>query len=280
MRRTLMVVGVLSFLMTVTPCWAQSGTANGEITGTVSYRQRIPLPADATVRVQLEDISRQDVPAKVIAETSVATAGKQVPIPFDLKYDSALIVPANRYNLRASIFSGGQMLFATTSSNPVITQGAPARVDLVLDQVTAPGAATPDSLAKKSVALEGPYWKLIELNGKPAVKGLGSEAHLIMHSTDHRIAGSDGCNRISGTYQGGPVLRLNEATAEYEVSGTELHFTPAATTMIACGPALLKQEKAFVDALKATTACRIQEQNLELLSGDEVVARFHVKYLK
>jgi putative lipoprotein len=107
----------------------------GTVTGTVTYRERIALPPDAVVRVQLQDVSRADAPATVVAETSFPTGGKQVPFPFTLTYDPAQIRPTNSYAVRATIESGGQLLFTTTTRYAVITMGNPTNVDIVVQQV-------------------------------------------------------------------------------------------------------------------------------------------------
>jgi putative lipoprotein len=41
------------------------------VTGTVAYCERVALPPDAVVEVRLSEVSRQDVTAPVIAETTV-----------------------------------------------------------------------------------------------------------------------------------------------------------------------------------------------------------------
>jgi heat shock protein HslJ len=43
--------------------------------------------------------------------------------------------------------------------------------------------------------------------------------------------------------------------------------------MMACPEPLMRRERAFVEALEATTAFRIEGETLDLLAGDEVVAR-------
>jgi uncharacterized lipoprotein YbaY len=104
------------------------------VTGTVTYLQRIALPPGATVTVRLLDVSRQDVAATTIAE-AVISSGGQVPIPFTLTYDPRQIDQRNTYAVRAQIEAGGQLLFTTTESYLVITQGRPTTVELVLQQV-------------------------------------------------------------------------------------------------------------------------------------------------
>ena len=56
------------------------------LTGTVTYRERIALPPNARVEVRLEDVWQADAPADEIASQTIAANGKQVPIPFELRY--------------------------------------------------------------------------------------------------------------------------------------------------------------------------------------------------
>src|SRR6516225_3433270 len=51
------------------------------ISGNVAYRERIALPENAVLIVQLQDVSFADAPAKVIAEQKITFAGRQVPLP-------------------------------------------------------------------------------------------------------------------------------------------------------------------------------------------------------
>jgi putative lipoprotein len=107
------------------------------VTGTVTYRERIALSADAVVEVRLSDVSRQDVAAPVVAETTVRPAGRQVPIAFELRYDPSKIEPNRTYAVRATITSAGRMMFTTTTAYLVITQENPTQVNLVLQRVVA-----------------------------------------------------------------------------------------------------------------------------------------------
>ncbi|HAS8424396.1 TPA: lipo-like protein [Vibrio vulnificus] len=94
------------------------------ISGTVFYRERIALPEDAAVTLVLEDVSLADVPAKVIAKHKFITNGKQVPLSFDLAYDSKKIIANHRYNVRARIEVNGRLRFISDTIVPVITDEA------------------------------------------------------------------------------------------------------------------------------------------------------------
>lgn len=111
-------------------------TATEMITGTITYPQRIALPPDAVVVVTLENISRADVPAAVVAEETFQTAGQQVPIPFSLDYDPTAIEESDRYAVRAKIFYGNELSWTSTIVYPVITQNNPTTdVDLLMEQI-------------------------------------------------------------------------------------------------------------------------------------------------
>ncbi|NOT48988.1 MAG: hypothetical protein HOP17_14710, partial [Acidobacteria bacterium] len=108
-------------------------TQDNVVSGTVTYRQRSALPANAVLVVKIVDVSRADASAVVINEQRIDTAGKQVPIDFDITYDRAKIQERNRYAVQAEIRdAGGRLLFITDTSYPVITQGSPRSVEITL----------------------------------------------------------------------------------------------------------------------------------------------------
>lgn len=107
----------------------------GQITGTVTYRERIALPPTAVIKVQLVDVSRADAPAVVLGEQRIEAAGKQVPFSFVIAYDPAGIDERMSYAVQARIETGGRLLFINDHRYAVITRGAPKHVDLVLKAV-------------------------------------------------------------------------------------------------------------------------------------------------
>jgi putative lipoprotein len=103
----------------------------------VAYRQRIALPPDAVVQVQLQDTSRADAPAVVLGEQVIEPMGRQVPIPFSIVYDPAAINPRGRYTVRARIESAaGDLIWTSTQAYPVITGGNPTSdIEVVVQPV-------------------------------------------------------------------------------------------------------------------------------------------------
>ncbi len=99
----------------------------------------------------------------------------------------------------------------------------------------------------------------MELGGLPVEPSEGGrDPHLVLDPDGRRLSGSGGCNRLLG---------------RYELDGDRLGFGAVATTMMACPEPLMIRERAFIEALEATTAFRIEGETLELLAGEEVVAR-------
>jgi putative lipoprotein len=107
----------------------------GVVSGTVAYRERIAMPENAVLTMQLQDASLADAPANVIAEQKFTFAGHQVPLPFELHYDSTKIDPQHTYALSARITVNEQLMFMNTTTYRVITQGHPVKADILLQMV-------------------------------------------------------------------------------------------------------------------------------------------------
>jgi putative lipoprotein len=117
------------------------GAAPASVVGTVGYRHRIALPADAVVTVSLQDTTLADAPARTIGETTIETKGAQVPIPFRIDYDPAGIDPSHVYSLRATITAGGGLLFTSTTPYPVLTRGAGNEAAIIVYMLLPAGTA-------------------------------------------------------------------------------------------------------------------------------------------
>lgn len=136
-RKILFVLPLLGLLLTACSTAPTQDTKMQTITGTVTYLQRIALPPDAVVTVQVQDVSLADAPAKVLGEQIIPTEGKQVPIPFEVSYDPQKIEDRHRYHLFAKIEDGsGKLLFITDTFTPIITDDYPTQdVNVTLVQV-------------------------------------------------------------------------------------------------------------------------------------------------
>jgi heat shock protein HslJ len=204
-----------------------------------SLTDRVWVRSDSTgLPGTLADVSLQDVPAPVIAETTVRPEGRQVPLPFELRFDRGRIDPNRTYALRASIHSGGQLMFTTNAIQRVITQGNPTRVDLRL--VRAGGV--PDDAT--SVGLSGTTWLLEDLGGAGVLDRV--EATLEFPETG-KVAGKGSCNRFFGSV---------------EISGASISFGPLGSTRMACVEAVMNQEAKYFEALQGAERFRVDGTTL------------------
>jgi len=125
---------------------------SGVLTGTVTYMQRIALPPNSVVTVQLADVSKADAAATVITSQTIETAGAQVPIPFELTYDPAAIDPKFTYAVSARITLDDQLTWISPDANLVLTRGSPVTgVDIMMQQAGASAAAEPTASAAATV---------------------------------------------------------------------------------------------------------------------------------
>jgi heat shock protein HslJ len=111
--------------------------------------------------------------------------------------------------------------------------------------------------------LIGPRWRLVELEGEPALAGGGArEPHLVFSQSDtgDRVGGATGCNTMGGTY---------------ETDGTSIRFSQLFSTKMACVEEdRMRQETRFLKAIETADRYAITGDTLELSAGAEVVARF------
>ncbi|CAD0183670.1 heat-inducible protein [Ruegeria sp. THAF57] len=218
----------------------------GTIEGTATYRERIAVPPDATLLVQLQDVSRADAPSVTLSSKRYALTG--VPAQFELSYDDALIRDRMRYVVRGSIFQGDKLLFTTDTAYPVLTNEEGNTVDLVLVQAQPQGVAT----------LENTKWMATGLNGKPLETEKRPE---LAFAEGGAFSGSGGCNRFAG---------------EAEIAGSQIDFPDnMAATLMACPPPLDEIEREFFKALSGVTAYAFKGDTLVLLdSAGQAVIQF------
>jgi putative lipoprotein len=234
------VLGLAGLLLVSCAKSPQATADAGVLRGTVSYRERIALPPDAVVVVILSDVSRQDVAAPVIAETRVLSEGRQVPLPFELRYDPKKIEANGMYAVRATIESGGKMLFTTDEVHRVLTQGNPSQVDLRLVRVS-------DS-AESAGGLVGTAWRLEDLGGDGVLDRV--EATLEFPE-EGRAAGNGSCNRFFGTV---------------EIERGSISFGPLASTRMACAEPISNQEAKYLEALRGAERFTLDASTLSIYS--------------
>lgn len=261
-RRRLVTMGIATMLLTaglMSGCAMMDRSSDmRQISGTVTYRERMMVPPDATVTVALEDVSLADAPADQIAETSFKADGAP-PWNYTLTYDPARIMEHRRYNLRAKVTRDDKLLFITTGAHPVVPALQMEPVDVVVSR--AGGTVASEARATSEAhSLVGTFWELTHVRGD-AIDGQTDKRKLNMVLTDDgkRVSGFSGCNQFSGTYS---------------LDGDRLSVSQLASTRMACF-AGMDTEQAFQKALQDVTHYQQQGAELRLLNADDdVVLRF------
>jgi putative lipoprotein len=120
--------------MIVKDCVLEKPATQDTVTGTITYLARMALPEQATIQVQLEDVSRADGAATVVAEEKFELGKRQVQVqvPFTLRFNPEKIDAKHRYSVSARVMIGSELKFVNDQAYPVLTQGNPANVDLIL----------------------------------------------------------------------------------------------------------------------------------------------------
>jgi uncharacterized lipoprotein YbaY len=139
---SLLILALLAAVV-LSACDALGGGAT--LTGTVNKLDRMALPDNATVEVDLLRQATDGTPDTVVSSTSFPTEGNQVPLPFELVYNPADIDPAAVYFVGARVLSDGQLLYVNAGPVPVLTQGAATEnVEIMLTPAVDTGAAPAD----------------------------------------------------------------------------------------------------------------------------------------
>lgn len=137
-RISLLLAAAVTLGLLMSACGSPEQDTGSPLTGTVTYRERIALPDDAVVTVQIRDVSLMDTAAQVIGEQVIHTNGLQVPIAYSVPYDSKAINDRHSYSMFARI-AAKDLLFISDTAVPVISQGNPTKgVEIVVISAGSP----------------------------------------------------------------------------------------------------------------------------------------------
>lgn len=102
-----------------------------QVIGTVTYYDRIALPPNAALDVSIVDAAEPDPEKAVLCQQHI-TRRLRRPAPFSMWFDRSKVNPAHTYLLSARIKVGKETWFDLPQPVPVITQGNPQVLDLLL----------------------------------------------------------------------------------------------------------------------------------------------------
>lgn len=173
------------------------GQRDNLIRGTVTYRQRSAMPPNSQVVVKLVDSA--DTTGKAVAETTVSTLNRQVPIAFELPYEMRDINRQRNYELQAEIRSAGVLRFKTAAGVPVTIRGNNQNDSIEL--VVVPSTEGPEAITGKTLSLSKIGVGNIVIGGRSAI--------LITGNVTVR---TDGTADVSLTRSNGPVVFTGKLT--------------------------------------------------------------------
>lgn len=115
----------------------QLDSPSTRLIGTVNYTGSYPLPADAIVNVQIENLTRPYY--TVNRGTTQFRPSSGTSFPFEIAYDGAYINAQDTYQARATITSGGRTIADTIQPQRVLTNGAGNQVQLTVAALAGAG---------------------------------------------------------------------------------------------------------------------------------------------
>ena len=200
-----------------------------EVTGEITYSERIALPPQSVAVVTLRDITVENAASTVIAEQRIDLAGKQVPISFRVTVDRSKLQPQRRYSVRATILGPDQRFLWTTMDVHLVDPSKPsvAAGTLTMSRVSGDAAAVADPGER----LKSGEWTVVKLNGVDVPTGARGTLNFGASAV---FSGRSFCNSFSGTYA---------------LSGLSLSLSPKASTLMACPPDVANLEKLLLEML-------------------------------
>lgn len=211
------------------------------VTGEVLYRERIALPPNAVLSVQLADISLADAPAKILGEQKIDPAG-QVPIRFAIPFDPTAIKTNMTYALQARISVDDQLWFINDvrhSLDPLTAGPQTIQVKMVRQ-----------SAGTEEVTIFDRDWVAEEIDGAAAHDKAKPTLQI---GKDGKVSGHGGCNGFFGSAK---------------VDGGKVTFGQIGSTQMACEQAVMDQEHKFHQALERAATFKIEQGKLVLTDKD------------
>lgn len=236
---------------------AQADADMVTIKGKLAYRERIALPPNAVARVTVRDVSLADHKAPLIAHKTLHPGDRQVPIAFELAVPRANLEARRRYSLHATIKDAdGHLLWTTDTAHRIdrdqavndlgtlwlVQAGTDSRHGVDLPHQAR--GNEPGSL------LTGTEWVVENI----ADGGIIDSSRVTLNfGPNGQLSGRASCN----TYHG-----------QYELTGERLKVGQMAMTMMACAPALNKQEQRFTRILQNAQGFDISDQGKLIIRSD------------
>ncbi len=231
----------LALLLVASPATAAKVNLSGEVT----YRERMALPDTATLSIELIDLALPDRPRLSI---SAPTGAGQVPLAFTLTFEDSMILPQHEYALNAEI-KAGDIRFRNVEPFRVapLAQLEPVVIVTNLVAQTQPAASSEPLPQTVELPLLGVTWEATFIGETPVPPGV--EVTLLIED-DMRAGGVGGCNSF-----------FSQST----VTADTFAIGEVARTQRSCLYERNMLEQSYFDALKAAVTWRVDGDTLTLL---------------
>ena len=231
---------LVAALMAALMCASTGYADTMHLDATITYRERIALPPDAVLHVELLDTSLADVPSVTLSAQRFKLDG--VPKTVEIAYDTDLIDERMTYTVAAQILSGDRVMFRSTTATPVLTRGAPKSAELVLEMMPRqPVNAAADQ------SIYGTTWQVFEIGGRMLV---ADNPPTLTLDENGQFGLFGGCNRFTG--------QLDATAGAFSMPEN------FAGTMMACPEDRERLERDTIEALSNATGYVRNDQTLAL----------------
>lgn len=211
------LAGIALLVLALAACSQREDAAQATVTeavaGTISYSGSAVLAETAIVEAELVDVSAVDGPSEVISLQRLRNPGP-FPVHFRLEYPPGRIDPTHRYTVQVRILQGEQVVFATDTPYPVITQGNPRVVDIGVIAIGSAGETVP--VAASEPAVEG----TVATEGMTATYAAQFEDGKLVSIQEDRDAGLGGKASAEYQFKEGRLLRYLELSRGRGSSGS------------------------------------------------------------
>lgn len=218
------------------------------ISGQLTYRERIALPPGSQMELVVSDITDGADKERVISREQVAIPGSSVPAPFVIDVSKRNLTEGPLYGLRAFIKdSEGVVLFRTTSPFLLNLQNSDVDIGTLTLSMTDPE----DRGLQEIAGLQDSEWRITQFNFDVAP---APTAPTITFGSDGRLFGNSGCNNFN---------------AEYSLNGNAIDISQVASTMTACEPQLMEQERRFFEVLNGLNRVSLDADGRLILEASD-----------
>lgn len=231
-----------------------------ELTGTVTYKERIALPKESIIEVQIRDVSLQDVPSILLADTTITTAGENVPVPFSISYNPKDINPSNTYSVSARItLPDGQLRWITDTHVSFLENGIPSSyVELnLVSALSNAGTVQKTTETNTSVTeIKGSEFRLVSFNDTQ----ISQDQNFTLTFGDEYLSAGF-CNTMNGAYS----IQDNKITASQLIS-----------TLMFCGTPdnLMDMEASFGRIMSEGVVFSFENSELTLIGADGTTMKY------